>query len=193
MTNPGLRFWCSILENAWKRHVYPVIGYFPELAATPIHSGNIMFSQVAVASCVFALLTSTVSPAADNQEIVVNLKDQKLYAYEGKFQKYSFHCVTGAKETPTMPGDFTIFRKEKDYRSKKYDAEMPYSMFFSKDGKAVHAGLCCVVPESFVKSMFDDLGADRLGSHGCVRLSKEDAETLFKWAKSGTKVRIVKE
>ena len=89
------------------------------------------------------------------------------------------------------PGEFTIFRNEKDYRSKKYAADMPYSMFFSKDGKAIHAGLCCVGVESFLKSMFDELGADRLGSHGCVRVSMEDAKKLFEWAPSGTRVKIV--
>jgi hypothetical protein len=148
--------------------------------------------------CKFVLLLIvTLQMAADTKaeekQITVNLKAQTLTATEDGKVKFTFPCVTGDKDHPTKPGKFTIYRKHEKYRSKKYDVEMPFSMFFSKDGKAIHAGLCCVEAESFLKSMFDDLGADRLGSHGCVRLSKDDAKSLFSWAENGTKVSIVKE
>lgn len=140
---------------------------------------------------IFSVMLFSFLPAADEKRIVVNISEQNLYAYEGEKQIFKFSCVTGKDTHPTLPGEFTIFQMSKDYRSMKYNADMPYSMFFSKDGKAIHAGICCVELQSFIKSMFDDLGADKLGSHGCVRLSKENAKTLFEWSKKNIKVTIV--
>lgn len=61
--------------------------------------------------------------------------------------------------TPT--GTFTVTYKDIDHHSKKYDAPMPYSVFFTKGGVAFHEG---------------DLGSQ---SHGCVRLSPEAARTFY--------------
>jgi hypothetical protein len=70
-----------------------------------------------------------------------------------------------AHETPN--GTFRAFRMEADHYSKEFDdAPMPHSIFFTKIGHAVH-------------------GTDsesRLGvpvSHGCVRLSRANASTLY--------------
>jgi hypothetical protein len=62
-------------------------------------------------------------------------------------------------ETPT--GTFTVTWKNIDHWSKKYDAPMPYAVFFTKGGVAFHQG---------------DLGSQ---SHGCVRLTKEAARTFY--------------
>jgi len=62
-------------------------------------------------------------------------------------------------ETPT--GTFTVTFKNIDHVSKKYDAPMPYAVFFTKGGVAFHEG---------------DLGSQ---SHGCVRLSREAAKTFY--------------
>src|SRR5262245_905866 len=107
-------------------------------------------SSVGFLIIVVALSPHVRGDSGKRNEIVVNLKEQRLYAYENRREKFHFPCVIGDKEHPTVPGTFTIYRKHKDYRSKKYDAEMPYTMFFSKDGKASHAGFCCVQIESFV-------------------------------------------
>jgi hypothetical protein len=132
-----------------------------------------------------------VNRAMANKKIIVNLKDQKLVAYEDDKEKFRFDVVTGTGDKPTLPGEFKVWLKVKDYHSNTYNTDMPYSLFFSKDKKAFHAGLCCVSIESFIKAVAEDL-VDWLGSHGCVRLEKSDAKQLFEWAEKGTDVSIIK-
>lgn len=66
---------------------------------------------------------------------------------------------------------------------------MPYTIFFSKDGKAIHAATCCVAIQSFLKAIAPEESA-WMGSHGCVRLSEDDARILFEWAEEGIPLTI---
>jgi hypothetical protein len=72
--------------------------------------------------------------------ILVDLDDQNLYAYEGRHLVHHFYCASGDKSHPTAvwPAIHKIFRKHEVYRSKRYDAQMDYAMFFTPDGKAIH-------------------------------------------------------
>ena len=74
---------------------------------------------------------------------------------------------TGIPSRETPNGSFRAFRMEEDHYSKEFDdAPMPHSIFFTKIGHAIHGT--------------DSVG--RLGtpaSHGCVRLSRQNASTLY--------------
>ena len=74
---------------------------------------------------------------------------------------------TGIPSRETPDGSFRAFRMEEDHYSKEFDdAPMPHSIFFTKVGHAIHGT--------------DSVG--RLGtpaSHGCVRLSRQNASTLY--------------
>jgi hypothetical protein len=81
--------------------------------------------------------------------------------------RYRWPVSTGIPSYETPNGSFRTFRMEEDHYSKEFDdAPMPHSIFFTKIGHAIH-------------------GTDsesRLGtpaSHGCVRLSKANAATLY--------------
>lgn len=59
----------------------------------------------------------------------------------------------------------------------------------TKDGKALHQyhGLLPLAVVRVAKK-----GSDWFGSHGCVRLTEDDAKTLCNWTpNSGTKVTVV--
>lgn len=120
------------------------------------------------------------------KNIQVSLSRQKLIGYEDSSKKFEFDCVTGDSNHPTTPGAFRIFRKERLYTSKTYNVPMNYAMFFTHDGKAIHESHV-VGPLSFLKF----LGAESIGSHGCVRLSHEDAVEIFEWAPLGAGVQIM--
>jgi hypothetical protein len=82
-------------------------------------------------------------------------------------QRYQWPVSTGIPSRETPNGSFRTFRMEEDHYSKEFDdAPMPHSIFFTKIGHAIH-------------------GTDsesRLGtpaSHGCVRLSRAHAATLY--------------
>lgn len=121
------------------------------------------------------------------KHIIVDLDDQNLYAYDGHKNIYKFHCASGDIKHPTAtkPSLHNIFRKHKKYRSRKYGAQMDYAMFFTNDGKAIHQSNA-VTATSFLRV----LGVEALGSHGCVRLSENDAKQLFEWAPMNTPVFV---
>jgi lipoprotein-anchoring transpeptidase ErfK/SrfK len=121
-----------------------------------------------------------------NKKIVVIIDTQVLLAMEGSQVVYEYDVVTGRPKKETHPGDYRISRKYKDYTSKTYGSPMPYSMFFSKDGKAIHG-----TQWATVRSYLHAYVTESVGSHGCVGLSEEDAKTLFGWAPVGTPIEVM--
>jgi len=120
--------------------------------------------------------------------IYVDIDDQKLFAWEGNKLLYEFDVVTGRPGKETHPGVFKIFSKHADYTSKTYGSPMPYTMFFTKDGKALHATQWATL-RSYVHTYI----TESVGSHGCVGLTNENAKILFNWAPEQTRVVILEE
>ena len=125
--------------------------------------------------------------------IYVDLVRQILYAYEGSRLFRRYNCVTGDNAHRTTMGTHRIGRKHKIYRSRKYDAQMNYAMFFYR-GEAIHESKL-VEPMSYARVAIQKLGMediDPFGSHGCVRLHPSHAKSLFNWTPIGTKVIVSK-
>jgi hypothetical protein len=122
------------------------------------------------------------------KRIAVNLSEQMVEAIENGCSVLNFMCVSGDSTHPTDPGIFQISRKQHPYRSRTYDVQMDYAMFFTQDGKALHQyhGL---LPLTFVRSARQGV-TDWFGSHGCVRLEEAAARTLYNWTPIRTRVTI---
>jgi lipoprotein-anchoring transpeptidase ErfK/SrfK len=120
--------------------------------------------------------------------ITVDLSLQIVEAFEQKKRIFRFDCVTGDHDHPTDIGIFHIFRKQHPYRSVTYNVQMNYAMFFTQDGKALHQ-YHGVIPLGMIRTMKNNV-TDRLGSHGCVRLSEDNARSLYNWADCGTTVKV---
>ena len=103
--------------------------------------------------------------------ITINKASQKMVVTVGGRRTYNWLVSTGAQGYTTPSGNFRPFRMEKDHFSKEWDdAPMPHSIFFTGEGHAIHGS-------PYTK---------RLGtraSHGCVRLSPQNAATLFELVK----------
>ena len=150
---------------------------------------NYIMLLVVLFTMCFALPTTILASGekpAGLKIIYVVTDDQKLYAWEGNKLLYEFDVVTGRPGKETHPGVFKIFRKHKDYTSKTYGSPMPYTMFFTKDGKALH-GTQWAILRSYVHAYI----TESVGSHGCVGLTSEDAKTLFDWAPVKTRVVLL--
>ncbi|MEJ0011823.1 MAG: L,D-transpeptidase [Bauldia sp.] len=101
---------------------------------------------------------------------MVSIADQRMYVVVidkmGLKKTYAWRVSTGKDGFETPTGDFRPTRTAAEYYSKTYDdAPMPYAVFFT-GGYAVHA----------------TEAVGRLGSpasHGCVRLTLENAQTFF--------------
>lgn len=82
-------------------------------------------------------------------------------------ERYRWPVSTGLPSHETPNGSFRTFRMEQDHYSREFDeAPMPHSIFFTKSGHAIHG-----------TDSVNRLGSP--ASHGCVRLSRGNAATLY--------------
>ena len=89
---------------------------------------------------------------------------------DGK-QLYDWPVSSGGRGYDTPSGSFKPFRMDIDHRSDEWDdAPMPYSIFFTKIGHAIHG-------------TYEQRNLGRAVSHGCVRLSVKNAATLWELVK----------
>jgi L,D-transpeptidase-like protein len=96
------------------------------------------------------------SPALANVGITINKDTQTMTVAVDGVAKYRWPVSTGIPSRETPNGTFKAFRMEADHFSKEFDdAPMPHSIFFTKIGLGTPA------------------------SHGCVRLSRANATTLY--------------
>ena len=114
-----------------------------------------------------ALALSSVAAQALKVDITVNKSSQKMTVRVDGSIEYEWLVSSGAAQYETPSGNYHIFRMEKEHFSKEWDdAPMPYSMFFTGEGHAIHGSY----------------HINRLGtkaSHGCVRLAPQNAAILF--------------
>jgi hypothetical protein len=82
----------------------------------------------------------------------------------------------GADSKPTPAGFFPVREKSADYRSRAYDAPMPFTLMLTADGVAIHG--------SNVR--------ERAATHGCIGVPLEFARRLFEQAQVGDKVYVLK-
>ena len=87
-------------------------------------------------------------------------------------EKYSWPVSTGKYGYSTPSGTFTPTSMNEVWYSKQWDnAPMPHLIFFLKDGHAIHGS-------HEVKSLGNPV------SHGCVRISPENAAILYDLVKT---------
>jgi L,D-transpeptidase catalytic domain len=113
------------------------------------------------------LMLFATGAAQANVAITVDKNNQQMTVAVDGVERYHWPVSTGIPSYETPNGSFRTFRMEEDHYSKEFDdAPMPHSIFFTKIGHAIHG------TESESK-----LGTP--ASHGCVRLSRANAATLY--------------
>ena len=113
------------------------------------------------AVCVFAL------PASAKLLIEIDKSAQRMTVSQDGARLYTWPVSTGVRAHDTPGGAYTPFRMEKDHFSREWDdAPMPHSIFFTRQGHAIHG-----------TEHTRNIG--RPASHGCVRLEPENARVLF--------------
>lgn len=114
-----------------------------------------------------SLMLLSAGTAQAKVDITIDKDNQQMTVAVDGVARYHWPVSTGIPSRETPSGSFRAFRMEEDHYSKEFDdAPMPHSIFFTKIGHAIHGT--------------DSVG--RLGtpaSHGCVRLSRQNASTLY--------------
>ena len=121
-------------------------------------------------SLAFALVACALvcAPAAQAAvQITIDKSAQLMTVERDGRALYQWPVSTGKAGFDTPSGKFKAFRMERDHYSKEWDdAPMPFSIFFTQKGHAIHGSL-------------DTKNIGRPASHGCVRLTPANAEKLF--------------
>jgi LysM repeat protein len=134
---------------------------------------------------VYAQPSAWAAPAAaaptitTGKQIVVDLSDQRVYAYENGVLVRNVLVSTGLWGTPTVSGDYRIYVK--------YDSQLmsgpgyylpgvPWVMYFYQ-GYSLHGTYW---HNNFGQPM----------SHGCVNMPTPEAQWLYMWAPIGTPVHV---
>lgn len=117
------------------------------------------------------LLAASVPAAQAAVDIEVNKDLQQMTVSVDGQVRYRWPVSSGNPSHETPNGSFKTFRMEADHYSKEFDdAPMPHSIFFTKFGHAIHG-----------TDSVRNLGTPV--SHGCVRLSRANATTLWNLVK----------
>jgi len=99
--------------------------------------------------------------------INIDKAKQKMTVFLDGVEKYVWPVSTGLAGYSTPSGTYTATSMNEIWYSKEWDnAPMPHSIFFRKDGYAIHGSY-------EVKSL------GKPASHGCVRIAPANAATLF--------------
>jgi lipoprotein-anchoring transpeptidase ErfK/SrfK len=111
--------------------------------------------------------SASAGPIMSTVLINIDKANQKRTVSLDGVQQYEWPVSTGLRGYTTPSGTYTARSMNKIWYSRQWDnAPMPHAVFFTRDGHAIHG----------------TLEVKRLGkpaSHGCVRLSPENAATLF--------------
>ncbi len=110
--------------------------------------------------------------------MTVDLDARVLSVFKGGYEIGAAAVLVGTDDYPTPLGTFPIMHKQRHNVSEKYDnAPMPWSMFLTSDGVAIHGG-------STVENGY--------ASHGCISGPDEFISRIFAVAKPGDKVVITR-
>lgn len=108
-------------------------------------------------------------------DVRVDLDRQLISVFRGGHEIGVAVALYGVDGKMTPLGRFPIQDKRADYRSRTYDAPMPWSLWLTDDGVAVHG--------STVR--------DGRGTNGCVGVPLDFARLLFEAARVGDVVEVV--
>lgn len=132
--------------------------------------------------------SGVVAPAAGNpppggafsgRYFLVDLSEQRLYAYEGTTLVRTTLVSTGTSATPTVVGTFSVYLRYESTRMRGpgYDLpNVPYTMYFYQ-GYGLHGTY-----------WHNNFGTPM--SHGCVNMPTPEAEWAFNWSTYGTPVIV---
>jgi hypothetical protein len=137
----------------------------------PSHFHGLLIVSLAAMLLVFPARaqTSSSSQAQSTGAVLINIdkSQQKMSVSLDGVEKYVWPVSTGQAGYSTPSGTYTATSMNEIWYSKEWDnAPMPHSIFFRKDGYAIHG-------------TYEARSLGRPASHGCVRISRENAAMLY--------------
>lgn len=140
-------------------------------------AGAALVAPSALASVANTDADAGIVPARSNAQdepgrisIQIDKRAQRMTVVVDGEKRATYRVSTGKEGFETPRGTFRVLVMKEMHYSRKYDnAPMPFSIFFTNNGHAIHG-----------TTAVGRLG--RPASHGCVRLSPKDARALYELA-----------
>jgi lipoprotein-anchoring transpeptidase ErfK/SrfK len=107
--------------------------------------------------------------------IRVDRAAQILSVFRGGHEIGTAVILYGAPEKPTPAGTYPILGKTAYHRSRAYNADMPHTLWLTRDGVAIHGANV----------------REGAATHGCIGLPEDFARKLFDRVRPGDPVVIV--
>jgi lipoprotein-anchoring transpeptidase ErfK/SrfK len=132
---------------------------------------SLLWTAIEVALVIFPMTAHAGSGffGANKSAILVYIDktNQQMTVSLDNVEKYRWPVSTGKAGYSTPSGTYTATSMNEVWYSKQYDnAPMPHAVFFKKDGHAIHG-------------TFEVKNLGKPVSHGCVRISPENAAILY--------------
>jgi L,D-transpeptidase catalytic domain len=145
--------------------IVPVLAMLLALPASAQVSSNSQASSNSQVS------SNSESQSTGAIHINIDKSKQRMTVSLDGVEKYVWPVSTGQAGYSTPSGAYTATSMNEIWYSKEWDnAPMPHSIFFRKDGYAIHG-------------TYEAKNLGRPASHGCVRISRENAATLYAMVK----------
>lgn len=110
--------------------------------------------------------------------IMISIKSQRVAVYSDGVLAAKSNVSTGVPDHPTPTGVFSVIQKNRHHRSNIYsDAPMPFMQRITWSGIAMHQGNL----------------PGRPASHGCIRVSGDFAQLLWKRTRLGARVIVTRD
>ena len=145
------------------------------LSASPRHFRGLVIAPVLATMLAFPANAQTSSDPETQSTgtagaaVLINIDKtkQKMTVFLDGMEKYEWPVSTGRAGYSTPARTYTATSMNEVWYSQEWDdAPMPHSIFFMKDGHAIHGSY-------EVKTLGKPV------SHGCVRISPQNAATLY--------------
>lgn len=120
--------------------------------------------------------------------VEVSLSEQRVRVYRDGELLREMIASTGAPDTPTPTGRFRIENRGEWFYSPKYQQGAKWWVSFYGRGKYLFHSVPMDARQQIIAAEADKLGQP--ASHGCVRLSLEDAFWFYQTVPEGTPVDI---
>lgn len=130
-------------------------------------------------------------PVVEGKRIVINISQQRMWAYENGDVRWEWPVSTGIESSPTAPGVFQVQSHEPNAYAANWDLWMPNFI-----------GIYRPVPTSEFMNGFHGfptrngsnlLWTNSLGhpvTYGCILISNDNAPLLYEWAEEGVVVEV---
>jgi len=128
-------------------------------------------------------------PLIFDRRIVVDLSDQRLYAYEGDALVFDFIASTGIASSPTITGTFQVLSKEEEAYASSWDLWMPHFIGIYRSGPDFTNGIHGLPTLSNGTRLWEGYLGHPV-SYGCIVLGLDEAAALYQWAELGVLVVI---